>query len=114
MHLAAPSSNVLARKHRQALAGPSAVSRYSTEVINSYIAIRDRLVDEVEKIATPEKLNRLAIANDLVVACLKPARHPYEAQSLPENEAVRERSRCETVRARLANLRALVAKADWR
>ena len=113
MHVAAPSTGLLARKHRQSLAGPSAASRYSSEVINAYIAIRDRLVDEVEKIATPEKLNRLAIANDLVLACLKPARHPYEAQSLPEPDAARERSRCDAVRSKVSKLVAAVANANW-
>ena len=113
MHVAAPSSRLLTRKHRQSLAGPSAASRYSAEVINAYIAIRDRLVDEVEKIATPEKLNRLAIANDLVLACLKPARHPYESQSLSEAEAARERSRCAIVRSKVSKLQDAVATAQW-
>ena len=114
MHVAAPSSKLLARKHRQSLTGPSAASRYSAEVINAYIATRDQLAKEVEKIASVEKLNRLAIANDLVLACLKPARHPYEAQCLPEAEAVRERSRCDAIRNKVAELLGLVAAANWR
>ncbi len=113
MHVAAPSTGLLARKHRQSLAGPSAASRHSAEVINAYIAVRDRLAAEVEKIATPEKLNRLAIANDLVLACLKPARSPYEAQSLPEADAARERTRCDAVRSKLAKLLPAVAQASW-
>ena len=113
MHVAAPSSSLLARKHRQSLTGPSATSRYAAEAIAAYIALRDQLVEEVEKVATPEKVNRLAIANDLVFACLKPARHPYEAQSLPEAEATRERTRCETIRGKVTKLLSLVATANW-
>lgn len=114
MQIAAPSPRFLRRKHRQSLAGPSGVSRYSTDVVNAYIAIRDRLSEEVEKIATPEKLNRLAIANDLVFACLKPARSPYDAQFLSETEAAKERTRCDSIRGRIAKLLAAVSKADWR
>jgi hypothetical protein len=114
MHVAAPSSSLLARKHRQSLTGPSASSRYAAEAINAYIAVRDQLVAEVDKVASPEKLNRLAIANDLVLACLKPTRHPYGAQSLPEAEAVRERSRCEAIRNKVSKLLPVVASAVWR
>lgn len=113
MHVAAPSSRVLARKHRQSLAGPRASSRHTAEVVSAYIAIRDRLLEEVGKIATPEKLNRLAIANDLVLACLKPARAPYEAQFLSESEAARERNRCNAIQGKVANLLAVVGRADW-
>ena len=114
MQLAAPSPRFLRRKHRQSLVGPSAASRYSADVVNAYIAIRDRLIEEVEKIATPEKLNRLAIANDLVLACLKPARPPYDAQFLPEADAARERSRCDSIRGRISSLLSAVTKANWR
>ncbi|MEY2545574.1 MAG: hypothetical protein QOG48_691 [Verrucomicrobiota bacterium] len=114
MHVAAPSSSLLARKHRQSLTGPSAASRYSADVINAYIGVRDQLVQDVEKVATLEKLNRLSIANDLVLACLKPARAPYEAQCLPDAEAVRERGRCDVIRSKVTKLLALVAKANWR
>jgi hypothetical protein len=114
MYIAAPSTSLLARKHRQSLTGPSASSRYAAEAINAYIAIRDQLLTEVEKVASPEKLNRLAIANDLVLACLKPARHPYEGQCLPESDAARERGRCEAVRSTVSKLLPLVAGANWR
>ena len=114
MYIAAPSTSLLARKHRQSLTGPRATSRYAAEAINAYIAVRDQLDVEVEKVATPEKLNRLAIANDLVLACLKPARHPYEGQSLPESDAVRERSRCESIRSKVSKLLPVVASANWR
>lgn len=113
MHVAAPSTGLLARKHRQSLAGPSAASRHSAEAIGAYIAIRDRLFAEVENVATPEKLNRLAIANDLVRACLKPAQHPYEAQFLSDNEAARERTRCDAIRSKVGELLAAVANASW-
>lgn len=80
-------------------------SAYSIAEINAYIAIRDQLLAEAEKQGTTAKLASTALANDFVEGCLKPARSPYEAQCLPEAEAIRERKRCEAVRARLAQLR---------
>jgi hypothetical protein len=81
-------------------------SSYAVEEIHSYIAIRDELLAEAEKIRTRAKLDTVTIANDFVADCLKRVRPPYEAQSLSEAEAVRERRRCAAVDNRLAELRA--------
>jgi len=80
-------------------------SAYSIAEINAYIAIRDQLLAEAEKLHTSAKIASTALANDFVEGCLKPARPPYEAQCLPESDAVRERKRCEAVRHRIALLR---------
>lgn len=72
--------------------------------INAYIAIRDDLLAEAEQIRTRAKIDSLAVANDFVEKCLKPARPPYEKQCLSEAEAVRERTRCEAVKSRIAEL----------
>lgn len=80
-------------------------SAYSVAEINAYIAIRDQLLAEAEKLHSSAKLASTALANDFVEGCLKPARAPYEAQSLSESDAVRERKRCEVVRDRIAQLR---------
>jgi hypothetical protein len=84
---------------------PTFGSAYSASEIIAYIAIRDQLLDEAEKLHTTAKLASTALANDFVEGCLKPARPPYEAQSLPESDAARERKRCEAVRARIGALR---------
>lgn len=80
-------------------------SVYSAAEINAYIAIRDQLLVEAEKLHSSAKLASTALANDFVEGCLKPGRPPYEAQCLSESEAVCERKRCEAVRERLAQLR---------
>jgi hypothetical protein len=84
---------------------PTFGSAYSIAEINAYIAIRDQLLDEAEKLHSSAKIASTALANDFVEGCLKPVRSPYEAQCLPEPDAVRERKRCEAVRARLTRLR---------
>jgi hypothetical protein len=114
MHLASRTANFLTTRHRQALTGPRAPSRHAADVIEAYIAIRDRLLREIENIVTPEKLDRLSIANDLVGTCLKPAPSSGDGDSLAESDAARERARCDTIRARIKKLRALVANAEWR
>src|SRR5204863_179171 len=58
-----------------------------------------------EEVPTSAKLASTGLANDFVQGCLQPARSPYEAQCLPEADAIRERKRCEAVRNRLAELR---------
>jgi hypothetical protein len=80
-------------------------SAYSVAEINAYIAIRDQLLAEAEKLHSTAKIASTALANDFVEGCLKPARSPYEAQCLPEEDAIRERKRCESVRERIAQLR---------
>lgn len=79
----------------------------ATAEINAYIAIRDELFAEAEQLRTAAKLASLTVANDVVEGYLRPARAPYEAQSLSENDAARERKRCEFVRGRIAQLRML-------
>ena len=73
--------------------------------INAYIAIRDRLLQEAEAIPSNSTLHRAYIANDVVEIFLKPAKKPYDAQYLPEEEASHERGRCEVVKNRIAELR---------
>src|SRR5256885_13693790 len=80
-------------------------SVYSAAEINAYIAIRDQLLAEAEEVRTSAKLASTGLANDFVQGCLQPARSPYEAQCLPEADAIRERKRCEAVRNRLVELR---------
>jgi len=80
-------------------------SVYSVAEINAYIAIRDQLLAEAEELHSSAKLVSTALANDFVEGCLKPMRSPYEAQCLPESDAVRERKRCEAVRDRIGQLR---------
>ena len=84
-------------------------SVYSVAEINAYIAIRDQLLAEAEELHSNAKLASTALANDFVEGCLKPARSPYEAQCLPELDAVHERKRCAVVRDRIEQLRKTVS-----
>src|SRR2546423_10607884 len=102
------SSALPAAKSETRLAAPLSPefgSVYSIAEINAYIAIRDQLLTESEELHTSAKLASTTLANDFVEGCLKPARSPYQAQCLPESDAVRERRRCEVVRDRIAQLR---------
>jgi hypothetical protein len=83
-------------------------SVYSVAEINAYIAIRDQLLAEAEELHSSAKLASTALANDFVEGCLKPVRNPYEGQSLPESDALRERKRCGAVRDRIAQLRTTI------
>ncbi len=74
--------------------------------IQTYIAIRDNFLAEAEKSLTTKNIDRANAANDFVTTCLRPARAPYEGQSLSEKDAEFERTRCGTVRVRIAALRA--------
>ena len=94
-------------KHSRPTAS-SAGAKDVVDEINAYIAIRDELLAEAEQIMTRAKIDSVAVANDFVTTCLKPARSPYQAQCLPEADAVRERRRCEAVKARLRELAALI------
>ena len=73
--------------------------------IHAYLAARDLLLREAEANTTESHLRRAWAANELAENWLRPARSPYEAQSLPEAEAARERLRCNAVKVRLAQLR---------
>lgn len=79
-------------------------SKEAIAEINAYIAIRDDLLNEAEQIRTRAKIDSLTVANNFVATCLKPVRPPYQAQCLPEAEAVRERKRCEAVTIRIREL----------
>ena len=105
MPLALSSTSAAKRESRPCSLTPAFGSAYSVAEINAYIAIRDQLLDEAEKLHSSAKVASTALANDFVEGCLKPGRTPYETQCLPESDVVRERKRCETVRARLEALR---------
>ena len=110
MPLALISTAPAKRESRAALnPGQTFGSAYSVAEINAYIAIRDQLLDEAEKLHSAAKIASTALANDFVEGCLKPMRVPYEAQCLPETDAARERQRCEAVRVRIAQLRETAA-----
>ena len=106
MPLALTSTAPAKRESQPAKLTPEFGSAYSVAEINAYIAIRDQLLDEAERLHSSAKIASTALANDFVEGCLKPARSPYEGQCLPESDAVRERKRCEAVRARIEVLRA--------
>jgi hypothetical protein len=86
-------------------------TKHAHAEIHAYISIRDQLLTEAEEIPSNSTLHRATIANDVVEIFLKPAKRPYEAQYLPENEAAGERERCETVKNRIVELRKKIATA---
>jgi hypothetical protein len=88
---------------------PTFGSAYTIAEINAYIAVRDQLLAEAEETRTMSKLASTSLANDFVLGCLQPMHPPYEAQCLLETDAARERTRCEAVRNRIAQLRETVA-----
>lgn len=98
-----PAANPESRRAAKTLS-PTFGSAYSVAEISAYIAIRDQLLAEAEELHTRTKLASTALANDFVRGCLQLARAPYEAQCLPETDAVRERKRCDAVRNRIAQL----------
>ena len=97
------------KSHRaKAKAGDrQAGAKEAVEEIQAYIAIRDGLLAEAEKVTTSEALRRAAIANDLVEICLIPTHQPYEAQFLAEVDAKSERKRCSAAKVRIAELGAV-------
>ncbi|MFN2476141.1 MAG: hypothetical protein ABR526_07370 [Chthoniobacterales bacterium] len=102
MHLA-QSSPRSAAKHK--------TSEHAFAEIGAYIAIRERLLSDAEYSRAESRIDRAEAANEFVESCLKPARSPYQAQSLPEADAQREWNRCLAVRVRLQRLRSKVAHA---
>lgn len=84
--------------------------RAVAEEIFSFIAVRDLLLEEAEEHTTEASLHRVWMANEFAERCLEPARPPYQAQTLPEAEAVFERRRCQTVKVRIAELRTRVRR----
>ena len=111
MQLANPIQRraVVPSKRRQPVA---AASPEAAAEITAYIAIRDELFAEAEQLRTEAKLQSVTAANDFVLVCLRPARSPYQAQCLPEQDAVRERKRCEFIKGRIAQLRLMAAPAS--
>ena len=101
--LTKPHDKPKAGKRTTVSAGPA----YAVSEINAYIAIRDELFAEAEEVRTQAKLESATVANDFVRNCLEPAYEPYEAQSLPEADAARQRKRCDMVRDRLSQLRTI-------
>lgn len=77
----------------------------ATVEIHSYLAARDLLLHEAENTPTEANLRRALAANEFAETCLRPARSPYQAQSLPETEAARERLRCRAIKHQIAELR---------
>jgi hypothetical protein len=97
------------KRNKQAAAWssvPLAMSTYVADEIRAYATIRDLALAEAEKVTNSLNLERAKIANEYVENALKPARHPYENQHLPEGDATRERQRCEAVKVRLSLLHA--------
>lgn len=85
------------------------MSTYIADEIRAYATIRDLALAEAEKVTNSLNLERARIANEFVENALKPSRHPYESQHLPEGDAGRERQRCEAVKLRLSLLHAHLA-----
>jgi hypothetical protein len=73
--------------------------------IHAYLAARNLVLREAEENTTDLNLRRAASANEFAENCLRPARSPYQAQTLPAAEAARERQHCQAVKLRLAELR---------
>ena len=86
-----------------------ASSKYATAEISAYIAIRDNVLEEAAQAPTSQSIKRAEIANDFVGTCLKTPRSSYDAQYLPEQDAARERTRCESAKIQIAKLRAVAA-----
>nr|MBA2743697.1 hypothetical protein [Chthoniobacterales bacterium] len=76
-----------------------------------YIEIRDRALANAERTLSEAMLTRVETANAFVLSCLKAARSPYQAQSLKETDATRERKSCEAVTLRVERLRTTLAHA---
>ena len=77
--------------------------------ISAYIAVRDQSLADAERVPTRGTVDRALRANEFVESCIRPARSPYQAQSLPATAAANERQRCAAARARLAQLSARLA-----
>lgn len=105
MHAVINPTQTSARVWKTKAPGPPASPLYANEEINAYIAIRDELLAEAEETRSRTKLESLGVANEFVARCLKPARGPYQLQSLPASQAKAERQRCDVVRERIAVLR---------
>jgi hypothetical protein len=106
MHVAPATKTRPPAKHATSKVTEPRSSACIIEEINTFIAIRDYLLTAAEASKTQQQINRASLANEVVETCLRPARHPYEAQSLPEADAIRERKRCLAAKSRIAKLHA--------
>lgn len=88
-------------------ASPSPADLNAAE-IRAYIAIRDNLLTAAEATLSHARLDAAAIANEAIASMVQPARPPYEAQHLPEAQAIGERRRCAAVANRVSELRAFL------
>ena len=93
----------------QKIAASPATGSTAAEIY-AFIAARNLLLRELEENTTEANLRRATAANEFAENCLRPARSPYQAQSLPEAEAARERQHCKVVKVRLAELRARLSR----
>lgn len=73
--------------------------------IHACLAARDLLVRDAEAAPTESNVRRALAANEFAENWLRPARSPYEAQSLSPGESVHERRRCQAIKVRLTELR---------
>jgi hypothetical protein len=73
--------------------------------IGAYVAIRDGLLSTAEASISAQALDRVYLANEFVLNCVRSSGSPYEAQDLEMSDAVRVRVRCEAVKMRIAALR---------
>jgi hypothetical protein len=76
--------------------------------INAYIATRDSLLAQAEKMPSFKTIDSAAVANEVVRSCVNPTRPVYSAQRLPEEKASRERERCKSITKRLVKLRSAI------
>jgi hypothetical protein len=105
VHIAAANKATPQSKLSTSNVTEPAISDHVISEINTFIAIRDNLLTEAEASKTREQINRASLANQMVETCLRPPRHPYQAQFLPEADAIRERKRCQAIKSRIAKLR---------
>jgi hypothetical protein len=87
----------------------TAGSKEAIAEIYAYIAIRDDLLSEAEQLRTRAKIDSLCAANNFVATCLKAARPPYQAQCLPEADAIHQRKRCQAIKVRISELSSQIA-----
>lgn len=77
--------------------------------IHAYLAARDLFLRQAEENPTDATLDRAWAANEFAEACLRPARSPYQDQSLPEADAARQRDRSRLAEIWITELRARLA-----
>jgi len=103
MHLGIQEVQTAARKITK-IASAQEGRDYANEEIYAYVAARDTLLVEAEQKPTATTVQRVQLANDFVVNCLRPPGVPYGSQFLSEQDASRELQRCRDVSARISKL----------